>query len=112
MPPDPIFSFSIPSVHDDILLECRVYSPPPSFFLREKPDTNRILRGAVIAHPYASFGGCYDDHVVLGLVTEVLRLGFVVGTFNFRYSRCQNKNWILRLIASLVQRCRRLERED
>ena len=87
MLPDPTFSFSIPSVHhDDILLECRVYSPPHSFFNKTGYQC-QIVGAAIIAHPYASFGGCYDDHVVLGLVTEILRCGFVVGTFNFRYRR-------------------------
>ena len=89
MPPDPTVTFSIPSVHDDSLLECRVYVPLPSAFSRfecSNDTQSRITRGAVVAHPYASFGGCFDDHVVLLLVTELLRQHYVVGTFNFRYA--------------------------
>ena len=33
---------------------------------------------------YAPFGGCYDDWVVTIAAAEVLKQGFVVGTFNFR----------------------------
>lgn len=38
-----------------------------------------------MAHPYTSLGGCYDDFVVLSVVAELVKLGIVVGTFNFRY---------------------------
>ena len=37
-----------------------------------------------IVKPYAPFGGCYDDWVVLSVAAEILKQGFVVGTFNFR----------------------------
>ena len=84
MPPEPTFSFTIPSLNDDALLECRVYTPPTSRIFKTSSD-HRVGAGAVIAHPYASFGGCYDDHVVLDLVEEVLLRGIIVGTFNFRY---------------------------
>lgn len=39
---------------------------------------------AVVAHPYAPLGGCYDDPVVSVVAGVLLRLGFVVVTFNFR----------------------------
>ena len=39
-----------------------------------------------MAHPYAPMGGSYDDRVVGIVVEEFLALGFVVGTFNFRYT--------------------------
>ena len=88
MPPDPTVTFSIPSVHDDTLLECRVYVPLPSAFPRWNDGQCRVAGGAIVAHPYATFGGCFDDHVVLILVTELLRQHYVVGTFNFRYAYC------------------------
>lgn len=88
MPADPTITFSIPSVNDDTLLECRVYVPPPSILTYKISNQGRIVRGAIVAHPYASFGGCFDDQVVLALVTEFLRQHFVVGTFNFRYIHC------------------------
>ncbi|TDZ44913.1 hypothetical protein CTRI78_v009217 [Colletotrichum trifolii] len=37
-----------------------------------------------MAHPYAPLGGCYDDPVVGIVAAELLKQGFVVGTFNFR----------------------------
>ena len=42
------------------------------------------LKAAIIAHPYASLGGSYDDPVVGFVAKELLSHGFVVGTFNFR----------------------------
>ena len=33
---------------------------------------------------YAPFGGCYNDWVVTIVAAEILKQGFVVGTFNFR----------------------------
>ncbi|KAL9121527.1 MAG: hypothetical protein Q9187_001912 [Circinaria calcarea] len=86
MLPAPAFSFTIPSVHDDVPLDCRVYHPTkssPSGVAR-----HRIWRrkGAILAHPYGPLGGCYDDPVVQVVATEMLKGGFVVGTFNFRGS--------------------------
>lgn len=40
-----------------------------------------------MAHPYAPMGGSYDDRVVGMVVEEFLKLGWIVGTFNFRYDR-------------------------
>lgn len=87
MIPEPTFSLTIPSVHDNTILDCRIYHPSASRRSgpgKEKPWQSR---GAIIAHPYATLGGCYDDFVVLTTVGEVLQEGFVVGTFNFRYIR-------------------------
>ena len=86
MLPHPNFSFAIPCIHDDTTLDCRVYIPPVSFYERQHNSSNGIQGGAIVAHPYAGFGGCYDDHVVLMSTTEMLRQGFVVGTFNFRFA--------------------------
>ncbi|KAI9769165.1 MAG: hypothetical protein M1839_003800 [Geoglossum umbratile] len=90
--PLPTCSFTIPSIHDGTLLDCRIYhpapqpppprspSPPP----QPLPSSKRRKRGAVIAHPYAPLGGSYDDPVVAAVGRVLLGRGFVVGTFNFR----------------------------
>jgi alpha/beta superfamily hydrolase len=49
-----------------------------------EPSSSQPLRGAIVAHPYASLGGCYDDPVVSFIGGELLGNGYVVGTFNFR----------------------------
>lgn len=84
MLPEPTFTFTIPSICDDINLDCRIYNPPHSVLnpLDGEPPWNP--RGAIVAHPYAPFGGCYDDWVVLSVAAEIWKQGFVVGTFNFR----------------------------
>lgn len=43
-----------------------------------------IAKGAVVAHNYTGLGGSHDDIVVLTVVGELLRAGFMVGTFNLR----------------------------
>ena len=82
--PYPSLTFIIPSIQDDIDLECRIYNPPHSDFVHKASDSPWQPCGAIVAHPYAPLGGCYDDPVVLCLVEEFLRQDFVVGTFNFR----------------------------
>ncbi len=82
MLPEPTFNFTIPSIHDDIALDCRVYNPPYSVLNSVEATWNP--QGAIIAHPYAPLGGSYDDEVVLSAAAEFLKQGFVVGTFNFR----------------------------
>jgi len=47
----------------------------------------------VVAHPYAPLGGNYDDRVVGIVADELLKEGFVVGTFNFRYEALIEKAW-------------------
>lgn len=83
MLPEPALSFTIPSIHDDVTtLECRVYHPQS---LTPNPRAAPWRRhAAVVAHPYAPLGGCYDDAVVETVAAVLLRQGFVVGTFNFR----------------------------
>ena len=80
--PSPTFSFRIPSVYDDVLLEGRLYHPPQL----QRFDTIRAWRKrtAIIAHPYAPLGGCYDDPIVGTVGDELLQVGYIVGTFNFR----------------------------
>ncbi|KAK6440160.1 hypothetical protein LTR95_003616 [Oleoguttula sp. CCFEE 5521] len=82
---EPSYSFTVPSLHNDVPLDCRIYEPNkfPDILLRSTEGTQQ-LRGVVIAHPYASLGGSYDDPVVLALTRCLLHQGFVVGTFNFR----------------------------
>jgi hypothetical protein len=83
---EPAWSFTIPSLADDTPLDCRIYHPPHfEAVLANAAENGHATRGAVVAHPYAPLGGSYDDAVVLALVKCLLREGFVVGTFNFRY---------------------------
>lgn len=108
--PRPLINFTIPSIHDDTVLNCRIYHPPYRSTIssagsqaispaesdveayhelvgqgveRSKHAETRI-KGAVVAHPYAPMGGCYDDPVVMEVVETLLGKGYVVGTFNFR----------------------------
>jgi len=78
--PEPSLSFTIPSIHDDTTLDCRIYIP-----IAYNDNTTR--RGAIIAHPYAPLGGCFDDPVVEAAAVVVLKAGWIVCTFNFRYLR-------------------------
>ncbi|KAL4891012.1 Alpha/Beta hydrolase protein [Aspergillus ambiguus] len=73
----PTFAFTIPSVHDGTRLDCRLYLP-------DGCSSTRPVRGAIVAHPYAALGGCYDDPVVSFIGGELLEHGYIVGTFNFR----------------------------
>ncbi|KAH7078753.1 hypothetical protein BKA63DRAFT_488473 [Paraphoma chrysanthemicola] len=85
--PEPEYSFTIPSIHDDTILNCRVYHPDALDEQRPStPDatTQWRTRGIVMAHPYAPMGGSYDDRVVGMIVDEFLQAGWIVGTFNFR----------------------------
>ena len=80
---EPTFTFTIPSIHDDVILDCRIYSPDQ---LRSRVHAGEASsrRAAVVAHPYAPFGGEQDDPIVQTTVAELLNEAFVVGTFNFR----------------------------
>lgn len=81
--PRPTFSFSISSVHDGTSLECRLYIPRGQQDIQTTQAAT--IRGAIVAHPYATLGGCYDDPVVNFIGRELFDEGFIVGTFNFRY---------------------------
>jgi hypothetical protein len=87
-PPEPLYKFTIPSVHDDTTLGCRIYHPE-SLSESLHDDTGIEIqwrpRGIVMAHPYAPMGGSYDDRVVGIVIEEFLKAGWIVGTFNFRY---------------------------
>ncbi|KAL4813618.1 Alpha/Beta hydrolase protein [Aspergillus spinulosporus] len=78
----PTHSFSIPSIYDSTQLACRIYLPQQLLSRNDTPQWR--VRGAIVAHPYASLGGCYDDPVVSSVGGELLEAGYVVGTFNFR----------------------------
>ena len=76
--PKPSYTFTIPSIQDNTLLDCRVYHP--TFNQRKM-----VVSAAIVAHPYAPLGGSQDDPVVSIIGSVLLKHGFVVGTFNFRY---------------------------
>lgn len=82
--PDPTLTFTLPSIHDSTVLDCRIYHPltPPA-------STCCPKHAAIIAHPYAPLGGSYDDPIVNEVVAQLLRMGLIVGTFNFRYGQSQ-----------------------
>lgn len=83
MLPEPALSFTIPSIHNDAAtLECRIYHPQSLSPNPRAPPWRK--HAAVVAHPYAPLGGCYDDAVVETLAAVLLCQGFLVGTFNFR----------------------------
>lgn len=84
--PYPNSTFTIPSVHDGIQLDCRIYLPREPQQPDNASQARLIKQGAIVAHPYAPLGGCYDDPVVSFVGGELLRSGYVVGTFNFRYA--------------------------
>jgi hypothetical protein len=79
--PNPGYSFTIPSVYDDTTLDCRLYHPKQ----HHDSDPLHPTKAAIIAHPYAPLGGCYDDPVVASMGKALLNAGYIVGTFNFRY---------------------------
>jgi alpha/beta superfamily hydrolase len=88
-PPDAHYSFTIPSIHDDTPLDCRIYRPDALSTSSTSDDKSQWRnRGIVIAHPYAPMGGSYDDRIVGIVVDEFVRAGWIVGTFNFRYAQC------------------------
>jgi hypothetical protein len=83
MLPEPALTLTLPSLHDDTPLDCRVYHPLSLNPSPTSPPWRKHV--AVVAHPYAPLGGCYDDPIVDVIATTLLRLGYLVGTFNFRF---------------------------
>ena len=102
MLPPPTLSFTIPSIHDDNVLQCRIYHPACLVPNTVAGIVGWRKRGAIVAHPYAPLGGCYDDPVVDLVAATILEHGFVVGTFNFRY-RSLWQFWNVKLILMLVE---------
>ncbi|KAI5918658.1 Alpha/Beta hydrolase protein [Camillea tinctor] len=85
MLPRPSLSFMLPSFHDATTLDCRIYHPASLNDPASSVSTFPWLRhAAVVAHPYAPLGGCFDDPVVDVVANTLLHIGFVVATFNFR----------------------------
>jgi hypothetical protein len=85
MLPPPTISFTIPSIHDNVMLNCQIYHPiclAPTL-ISHLSEWRR--KAAIVAHPYAPLGGCYDDPVVQTLAAEILKHDFIVATFNFRW---------------------------
>lgn len=81
--PDPTLTFTLPSIHDGTTLDCRIYHPSS---LSISPRATPWRRhAAIVAHPYAPLGGSWDDHIVDLVASTLLRLGYLVCTFNFRY---------------------------
>ncbi|KAI8629598.1 hypothetical protein F5Y19DRAFT_484522 [Xylariaceae sp. FL1651] len=83
MLPQPSLRFTLPSIHDDTKLDCRVYHPQCLRNL-SPAGTPWSRQAAIVAHPYAPLGGCFDDPVVNVVAGTLLELGFLVTTFNFR----------------------------
>ncbi|KAL9115508.1 MAG: hypothetical protein Q9227_000829 [Pyrenula ochraceoflavens] len=86
--PKPTFTLTIPSVHDGIPLDCRLFAPKPT-------KTELPLQAAIIAHPYAPLGGCYDDPVVNEVAGVLFKAGYFVLLFNFRgaYKSASRTSW-------------------
>ncbi|KAK0625533.1 Alpha/Beta hydrolase protein [Bombardia bombarda] len=91
MLPEPTLRFTLPSLHDSLPLDCRVYhphslapSPASPSPVSNHGDASWPRHAAIVAHPYAPLGGSYDDPVVDIVANTLLRLGFLVTTFNFR----------------------------
>lgn len=74
-----IVPFTIPSIHDNTQLECRLHVPQSLF-----QGNSCVTWGAIVAHPYAPLGGSLDDHVVSIVAKELLSQGILTLTFNFR----------------------------
>jgi len=83
----PTLTFTIPSVHDGLPLDCRIFHPAclsPSTISQNNQIWGK--KAAIVAHPYAPLGGSYDDPVVELTASTILKQGFVVATFNFRWT--------------------------
>ncbi|ETS73207.1 hypothetical protein PFICI_15152 [Pestalotiopsis fici W106-1] len=83
MLPKPSLCFTIPSIHDHIKLDCRVFHPA-GLTKTSAAATPWRRHVAIVAHPYAPLGGSYDDPIVDLVGGTLLGLGFMVATFNFR----------------------------
>ena len=81
--PDPSLTFTLPSIHDGTTLDCRVYHPYSLSISLRAPPWRR--HAAIVAHPYAPLGGNCDDRIVDVTASTLLRVGYLVCTFNFRY---------------------------
>ncbi|OAA73674.1 X-Pro dipeptidyl-peptidase-like domain protein [Cordyceps fumosorosea ARSEF 2679] len=87
MLPEPALTFTIPSVHDGLPLDCRIYHPA-SLRAEQRPSEASPSpwrrHAAVLAHPYAPLGGSFDDPVIEVAGARMLDEGYLLATFNFR----------------------------
>ena len=85
MTPHPLFTFTVPSLESGTPIDCRLYALRlPVLFT--SPHSSGVARLATIAHPYAPLGGSQNDTVVLLMVEELTKKGFITLTFDFRGS--------------------------
>ena len=111
MLPEPALSFTIPSLHDGIALDCRVYHPASLVAGNlNAPPWRRDA--AIMAHPYAPMGGCFDDPIVADVCARLLRAGYLIGTFNFRQVFPGYRAGLGGALTRRLQRCRALSRKD
>ncbi|KAL6887536.1 phosphatidylinositol-glycan biosynthesis class S domain-containing protein [Trichoderma longibrachiatum] len=71
-------------IHDGTPLECRIYHPASLSRNKPQPSEPWKRHAAVFAHPYAPLGGSFDDGIVDIVAAQLLRKGYLLGTFNFR----------------------------
>ncbi len=83
MLPEPALTFTIPSVHDGLPLDCRIHHPASLQASSRAPPPWR-RHAAVLAHPYAPLGGSFDDPVIETVGATMLKEGYLLSTFNFR----------------------------
>ncbi|KAK6347308.1 hypothetical protein TWF696_007379 [Orbilia brochopaga] len=76
----PVLTLMLPTGAGNV--EARVYHPA-EFPAEYGAASASCRKAAVVAHPYASLGGNWDDPVVLALVGVLVARGWVVATFNF-----------------------------
>ncbi|KAI0976730.1 Alpha/Beta hydrolase protein [Xylaria arbuscula] len=93
MLPLPSLTFTVPSIYDGTELDCRVYHPPSSHDPSHPGVPWSGQHVAVVAHPYAPMGGCFDDPIVDITAGTLLQLGFLVATFNFRGATSGRTSW-------------------
>lgn len=83
MLPEPTLILTLPSIHDGTTLDCRIYHPASLTANPSSPQWRRY--GVILAHPYAPLGGSFDDPILEVVATALLRSGFLVAMFNFRF---------------------------
>ncbi|KAM0262130.1 hypothetical protein ACHAQJ_001872 [Trichoderma viride] len=87
MLPEPSITLTIPSIHDGTALDCRVYHPD-SLSIGAGGSQHEAApwkrHAAIFAHPYAPMGGSFDDPLLDIVAEQLLRKGYLLGTFNFR----------------------------
>ncbi|XDG08654.1 hypothetical protein ABKA04_008269 [Annulohypoxylon sp. FPYF3050] len=95
MLPRPNLSFTLPSLHDNTKLDCRIYHPTCLNGPLGPSNATWRQHAAIVAHPYAPLGGSFEDPVVHLVANTLLNVGFLVATFNFRgaSSSCGRTSW-------------------